>query len=376
MTRKSRVTRRALAIMYSTACNVRASNRALCQQAPASHEGSPEIPEGSPEIPEGSPEIPEGSNHSEGGPKDKDLRGLSEPSEPGLENERLRNSDDQEAEEDVVPDDDEGEEDEESNRECEGREVTLAQSASNQLQSTERLLLELVRKQRASRWSDTGDGFSLSDGFSEQVRDYIRLCVKQEGVEGRMETATVVRFQYGLKKTFLLEASMTPARAHLFAMGIGFQRRLAVQDRNESEMVAVRRTMPMLLHLRCGDKVQITANQRSYCFLLLWCREKLADIAFNVAHPVHPKLLSSRSSRPAEVAALACIQKQLTSIQETQSELIDTLKILQQKVDTSCQLYTTLQRMVDQSGSQQQAQQPQALLELRYQVPFVFQPPR
>ena len=76
------------------------------------------------------------------------------------------------------------------------------------------------------------------------------------------------------------------------------------------------------------------------------------------------------------MAALACIQKQLTSLEETQSELIDTLKILQQKVDNSCQLYTTQQRMVDQSGSQQQGQQSQALPQLGYQVPFVFQPPR
>ena len=145
------------------------------------------------------------------------------------------------------------------------------------------LLLKLLRKQRASRLSDTGDGFSLNDGFSEQVRDYIRLCVKQEGVEGRMETATVFRFQYGLKKKFLLEASMTPAKAPFLAMGIGFERRLAVQEQNESEMVDVRRTMPMLLHLRCGDKVQIKADQSSYGFLVLWCREKPADIALNVA---------------------------------------------------------------------------------------------
>ena len=94
-----------------------------------------------------------------------------------------------------------------------------------------------------------------------------------------METATVLWFQYGLKKTFLLEASMTPAKALSFAMGIGFERRLAVQDRNESEMVDVRRTVPMLLHLRCGHKVQIKANQRSYGFLLLCCREKPANIA-------------------------------------------------------------------------------------------------
>ena len=225
-------------------------------------------------------------------------------------------------------------------------------------------------------WSDTGDGFSLSEWFSEQVRDYIRLCVKQEGVEGRMETATVFRFQYGLKKTFLSEASMTPAKAPSFEMGMGFERRLAVEDRNKSEMVDVRRTMPTLLHLRCADKVQIKANQRSYGFLLLWCREKPADIALNVAHPVDLKLLSSRSGRRAEVAALASIHKQLTSMQETLSELIDTLKIVQQQVDTSCQLYTTLQRMVDQSGSQQQGQQSQALPQLGYQVPFVFQPPR
>ena len=96
-------------------------------------------------------------------------------------------------------------------------------------------------------------------------------------------------------------------------------------------MVDVRRTMPMLLQLRCGDKVQIKANQRSYGFLLLWCREKPADIALNVAHPVDPKLLSPRSGRRAEVAALACIQKQLTWLQETQSELFDTLKFLQLK---------------------------------------------
>ena len=75
-----------------------------------------------------------------------------------------------------------------------------------------------------------------------------------------METATVFRFQYGLKKTFFLEASMTPAKDSFFAMGIGFERRLAVQERNNSEMVDVRRTMPMLLQLRCGDKVQIKAN--------------------------------------------------------------------------------------------------------------------
>ena len=98
-----------------------------------------------------------------------------------------------------------------------------------------------------------------------------------------METATVFRFQYGLKKTFLLEASMTQAKASFFAMGIGFERRLAVQERNESEMVDVRCTMPMLLQLRCGDKVQIKANQRSYGFLFLWSREEPADIALNVA---------------------------------------------------------------------------------------------
>ena len=123
-------------------------------------------------------------------------------------------------------------------------------------------------------------------------------------------------------------------------------------------------------------KVKRPKNQRSYGFLLLWCHEKPADIAVNVAHPVDPKLLSSPSGRRAEVAALACIQKQLTSLQETQSELIDTLKIVQQKVDTSCQLYTTLQRMMAQTGSQQQGQQSQALPQLGYQVPFVFQPPR
>ena len=291
--------------MHSTACNVQESNRARCLYAPASHEGSPEIPEGSPEIHEGSPEIPEGSDHSEGSPKDEDLRGLGEPSEPGSEDGRLRRSDDQEEEEDEVPEEEEGDEAEESNRERDGREVTLAQSACKQLDSNETLLLELLRKQRASRWSDTGDGFSLSDGFSEQVRDYIRLCVKQKGVEGRMETATFFLFQYGLKETFLSEASLTPAKAPFFAIGIGFERRLAVQDRNESEMVDVRCTMPMLLHLRCGDQVQIKANERSYGFLLLWCREKPADIALNVAHPVYLKLLSSRSGRRAEVAALA-----------------------------------------------------------------------
>ena len=270
--------------------DTRASSRALCQQAPASHEGSPEIAEGSPEIPEGSPEIPEGSNHSEGTPEEKDLCGLSEPSEPGSEEERLRRSDYQEEEEDEAPEEDEGEEAEESNGECEGREVTLAQSACKQLHSTEILLLELLRKQRASRWSDTGDGCSLSDGFSEQVRDYIGLYVKQEGAEGRMETATVFWFQYSLKKTFLLEASMTPAKTFFFAIGIGFERRLAVQKLNESEMIDVRRTMPMLLQLRCGDKVQIKANQRFYGFFSLWCCEKPADIALNVAHPVDPKL--------------------------------------------------------------------------------------
>ena len=151
----------------------------MCQQAPASHDGSSEIPEGSPEIPEGSPETPEGSNHSGGNPEEKHLCGLSEPSEPGSEDERLRQSDYQEEEEDEAPEEDEGEEAKESNRECKGREVTLAQRACKQLHSTEILLLELLRKQRASRWSDTGDRFSLSDGFSEQVRDYIRLCVKQ-----------------------------------------------------------------------------------------------------------------------------------------------------------------------------------------------------
>ena len=376
MTSKSRVARRTFAILHSTACNVPASNCALCQQGPASHEGSPEIPKGSPEIPEGSPEIPEGSNNSEGSPRDKDFSGLTEPSEPRSEDERLRRSDDQKEDEDEAPEEGEEEEADESNRECEGREVNLAQTACKQLHSTEILLLELLRKQRASRCCDTGDGFSLGDGFSEQVRDYIRLCVKQEAVEGCMERARVFRFQYGLKKTFLLEASMTPFEAPFFAVGIGFERRLALLDRNESEMVDVRRTMPMLLHLRCGDKLQIKANKRSYGFLLLWCRGKPAHIAINVAHPVDPKLLSSRSGRRAQVAGLACIQKQLTSIQETQSDLIDELLIMQQKVDTSCQLYTTLQRMVDQSGSQQQGQQSQAPPQLGYQVPFVVQPPR
>ena len=141
-------------------------------------------------------------------------------------------------------------------------------------------------------------------------------------------------------------------------------------------MVDVRRTMPMLLHLRCGDKLQIKPNQRSYGFLLLWCREKPADIALKVEHPVEPKLLSSRSGRPTDEAAVACIQKQLTSIQETQSELRDTLKSLQQKVDTSCQLYSNLQRMLDQSGTGQQGQQSQAIPQLGFEVPFVFQPPR
>ena len=273
--------------------------------------------EGSPKIPEGSPEIPEGSNLGEGSPKNKDLSGLKEPSEPGSEDERLRRSDDQEEEEDEAPDEEKEEGAEESNGECEGRKVTLAQSACTQLHSTEILLLEVLRKQRASRWSDTGDVFSLSDWFSEQVRDYIRLCVKQEGVQGRMETATVFGFQYCLKKTFFLEASMTPAKGPFFAIRIGFEQRLAVQDRYKSEIVDVRRTMPMLLHLRCGDKLQIKANQRSYAFLLLWCREKPADVALNVVHPVDPKLLSSCSGRRAAVAAPACIQKQLTSIQET-----------------------------------------------------------
>ena len=136
--------RPALAILHSTACNVGGSNRTLCQQAPASHEGSPEIPEGS-------PEIPEGSHHNEGSPKDKDPHGLSEPSEPGSEDERLRRSDDQEEKEDEAPEEDEGEESEESNGECEGREVTLAQSACKQLHSTEILLLDVLRKPRASR---------------------------------------------------------------------------------------------------------------------------------------------------------------------------------------------------------------------------------
>ena len=94
---------------------------------------------------------------------------------------------------------------------------------------------------------------------------------------------------------------MTPARAFFFAMGTGFERRLAAQERHESDTVDVRRTMPMLLQLRCGDKVQIKANQRSYGLLLLWCREKPANIALNVAHQVDPKLLSSRSGRQAEV---------------------------------------------------------------------------
>ena len=191
-----------------------------------------------------------------------------------------------------------------------------------------------------------------------------------------METAIVFRFQYGLKKTFLLEADATRAKAPFFAMGISFDRRLAVQDRNESEMLDTCHTMPMLLHLCCGDKHQIKANQRSYGFLLLWCREQPVDIALNVAHPIDPQPLSSRSGRRTKAPALACIQKQLTSIPETQSELIDTLKILQQKVDTSCRLYTTLQGMVDQLRTQQQGKQSQAIPQIRYQVPLVFQPPR
>ena len=40
------------------------------------------------------------------------------------------------------------------------------------------------------------------------------------------------------------------------------------------------------------------------------------------------------------------------------------------------ELYTSLQTMVAQTGSQQQSQQSQALPQLGYQVPFVFQPPR
>ena len=143
MTGISRFARRALAILQSTACNARASNGVLCQQAPASHEGSPEIPEGS-EHSKGSPEIPEGSAHSESRPKDVDLSGLSEPTEHSSEDERLRRSDDQEEEEDEAA---EGEEEaEESKGECKAREVSLAQSACKQLHSTEILLLELLRK--------------------------------------------------------------------------------------------------------------------------------------------------------------------------------------------------------------------------------------
>ena len=59
--------------------------------------------------PEGSPEIAEGSDHSEGSPEEKHLRGLSEPSQPGSEDERLRRSDYQEEEEDEAPEEDEGE---------------------------------------------------------------------------------------------------------------------------------------------------------------------------------------------------------------------------------------------------------------------------
>ena len=88
-----------------------------------------------------------------------------------------------------------------------------------------------------------------------------------------MGTATFFRFHYRLKETFLLEASMTPAKAHFFAMGIGFERRLAVQDRNESEMVDVRRTMPMLLLTRsrggpatgrCGGHAQVSRQAKHY----------------------------------------------------------------------------------------------------------------
>ena len=131
------------------------------------------------------------------------------------------------------------------------------------------------RKMKRQRKTKVKRPKNQRGGLSEQVRDYIRLCVKQEGVEGRMETATVFRFQYGLKKMFLSEASMTPAKAFFFAMGIGSEQRLAVQERNESEMVDVRRTMPMLLQLRRGDKVQIKANQRSYGFFLLCCASLL-----------------------------------------------------------------------------------------------------
>ena len=122
-----------------------------------------------------------------------------------------------------------------------------------------------------------------------------------------METATVFRFRYGLKKNFILEASMTPAKASFSAMGIGFERPLAVQERNESEMVHVRRTMPMLLQFRCGDKVQIKANQGSYGFLLLWCGERPAEIALNVAHPVDPKLLSSHSAKHSDNSDIRCL---------------------------------------------------------------------
>ena len=61
----------------------------------------------SPKIPEGRFEIPEGSDHSLGSPQDKDLSGLSEPSQPGLEDERLRRSGDQEEEEDEAGEEEE-----------------------------------------------------------------------------------------------------------------------------------------------------------------------------------------------------------------------------------------------------------------------------
>ena len=61
---------------------------------------------------------------------------------------------------------------------------------------------------------------------------------------------------------------MTPAKASFFAMGISFERRLAVQERNESEMVDARRTMPMLPQLRCGDEFRskpIKDPMASFC---------------------------------------------------------------------------------------------------------------
>ena len=80
--------------------------------------------------------------------------------------------------------------------------------------------------------------------------------------------AALKSLKAGLKS---LKAATTVklAKAPFFAMGIRCERRLAVQDRNKSEVVDVPCTMPMILHLRSGDKLQIKANQRSYGFLLL-----------------------------------------------------------------------------------------------------------